>query len=254
MDASSESSRPTDSDRNRELLASPLSSRITITSVGPTFAQPFVLRLEPASRLDLAGRDAWAGDVVFPFVAARMDLCRATGLDGVEPDDVDGHTNGSGFDLTAADREWFNRELARLAQERNLAVALKNDLDQVSLLEAAFDFAVNEQCFQYSECDQLLPLAAPAIDVFALHGLLAGDASRVATIWLIFMGIQLATTAYALHLDGESLRPLWSQPLQQVFYRQLIYLVVIQSIVSAVAGARLPWHKLRRSGDVVVPA
>jgi cellulose synthase/poly-beta-1,6-N-acetylglucosamine synthase-like glycosyltransferase/peptidoglycan/xylan/chitin deacetylase (PgdA/CDA1 family) len=100
----------------------------------------------------------------------------------------------------------------------------------------------------------LLPLAAPAIDVFALHGLLAGDASRVATIWLIFMGIQLATTAYALHLDGESLRPLWSQPLQQVFYRQLIYLVVIQSIVSAVAGARLPWHKLRRSGDVVVPA
>jgi cellulose synthase/poly-beta-1,6-N-acetylglucosamine synthase-like glycosyltransferase/peptidoglycan/xylan/chitin deacetylase (PgdA/CDA1 family) len=100
----------------------------------------------------------------------------------------------------------------------------------------------------------LLPLAAPAIDVFALHGLLAGDASRVATIWLTFMGIQLATTAYALHLDGESLPPLWSQPLQQVFYRQLIYLVVIQSIVSAVAGARLPWHKLRRSGDVVVPA
>jgi len=100
----------------------------------------------------------------------------------------------------------------------------------------------------------LLPLAAPAIDIFALHGLLAGDATRVATIWLIFMGVQLATTAYALHLDGESMRPLWSQPLQQMFYRQLIYLVVIQSIVSAVAGAHLPWHKLHRSGDVVVPA
>ena len=100
----------------------------------------------------------------------------------------------------------------------------------------------------------VLPLAAPAIDVFALYGLVAGDATRVVTIWLAFAALQLATTAYALHLDGESMRPLWSQPLQQFFYRQLIYLVVIQSIVSAVAGAHLPWHKLRRSGEVVVPA
>ena len=100
----------------------------------------------------------------------------------------------------------------------------------------------------------LLPLAAPVIDVFALHGLLAGDATRVVTIWLVYAGVQVATAAYALHLDGESMRPLWSLPLQQLFYRQLIYLVVIQSIVSAVAGAHLPWHKLYRSGDVVVPA
>jgi hypothetical protein len=50
------------------------------------------------------------------------------------------------------------------------------------------------------------------------------------------------------------MRPLWSMPLQQVFYRQLIYLVVIQSIASAVGGVRLPWHKLHRSGEVVVPA
>ena len=44
----------------------------------------------------------------------------------------------------------------------------------------------------------LLPLAAPAIDVFALHGLLAGDGVKVITIWLTFTAIQLATTAYAL--------------------------------------------------------
>lgn len=100
----------------------------------------------------------------------------------------------------------------------------------------------------------LLPLAAPAIDVFALYGLLSGDTRRVATVWLVFAAVQLATSAYALRLDRESLRPLWAQPLQQFFYRQLIYLVVIQSIASAVAGAHLPWHKLHRSGDVVVPA
>ncbi|WP_155855933.1 glycosyltransferase [Cellulomonas sp. URHD0024] len=100
----------------------------------------------------------------------------------------------------------------------------------------------------------LLPLLAPAIDLFALYGLLTGDAGKVLTVWLAFALLQLATTAYALRLDHESLKPLWSLPLQQVFYRQLIYLVVIQSIASAVAGARLPWHKLHRSGDVVVPS
>ena len=100
----------------------------------------------------------------------------------------------------------------------------------------------------------LLPLAAPVIDVFALHGLLAGNAGRVVTVWLVYAAVQVATAGYALRLDGESLRPLWSLPLQQFFYRQMIYLVIIQSLVSAVAGAHLPWHKLHRSGEVVVPA
>ncbi|MCW2600392.1 MAG: polysaccharide deacetylase [Frankiales bacterium] len=100
----------------------------------------------------------------------------------------------------------------------------------------------------------LLPLAAPVIDIFALHGLLTGDGQRVVVLWLAYAALGVATAAYALHLDGERYGPLWSLPLQQLFYRQLIYLVVIQSLVSAVAGLHLPWHKLERSGDVVVPA
>jgi cellulose synthase/poly-beta-1,6-N-acetylglucosamine synthase-like glycosyltransferase/peptidoglycan/xylan/chitin deacetylase (PgdA/CDA1 family) len=100
----------------------------------------------------------------------------------------------------------------------------------------------------------VLPVLAPVIDVFAVHGLLTGSGREVAAVWLGFLGLQLAAAGYALWLDGESLRPLWSLPLQQFFYRQLIYLVVIQSVVSALAGTHLPWHKLERSGEVVVPA
>jgi hypothetical protein len=62
----------------------------------------------------------------------------------------------------------------------------------------------------------------------------------------------MMTAAYGLHLDRESLRPLWSLPIQQFVYRQLMYLVVIQSLVSAAGGARLRWHKLERTGDLVV--
>jgi cellulose synthase/poly-beta-1,6-N-acetylglucosamine synthase-like glycosyltransferase len=100
----------------------------------------------------------------------------------------------------------------------------------------------------------VLPVLAPVIDVFAIHGVLTGSSSKVITIWLAYLALQLAAAGYALHLDHESLRPLWALPLQQLFYRQLIYLVVIQSFVSALSGAHLPWHKLERSGDITVPA
>lgn len=96
-------------------------------------------------------------DVLEPFLAARFDLCRDKGFHGVEPDNVDGYTNETGFPLAAADQLAFNRMLARLAHERGLTVGLKNDLDQVAELVDDFDFAVNESCAEYEECDRLAP-------------------------------------------------------------------------------------------------
>jgi hypothetical protein len=92
-----------------------------------------------------------------PFLAARFDLCEQKGFDGVEPDNVDGYANDSGFDLTAADQLAYNRMLAEPAHERGLTVGLKNDLGQVPELVDHFDFAVNEQCAQFDECGALQP-------------------------------------------------------------------------------------------------
>jgi hypothetical protein len=39
-------------------------------------------------------------------------------------------------------------------------------------------------------------------------------------------------------------------PLQQVVYRQLMYLVVIQSVISALRGLRLRWQHVERTGEV----
>jgi hypothetical protein len=41
---------------------------------------------------------------------------------------------------------------------------------------------------------------------------------------------------------------LWRLPLQQFAYRQLMYLVLIQSATTALTGGRLGWHKLHRAG------
>lgn len=99
----------------------------------------------------------------------------------------------------------------------------------------------------------LLPLLAPVVDVFALYGLIFLDPARILGLWLAFLGLQLLMGLYAFHLDGESPRPLWSLPLQQFVYRQLMYLVVIQSVFTAVTGYRLRWQRMERYGSLEAP-
>jgi peptidoglycan/xylan/chitin deacetylase (PgdA/CDA1 family)/glycosyltransferase involved in cell wall biosynthesis len=94
----------------------------------------------------------------------------------------------------------------------------------------------------------LLPLTAPMIDVYGVYGLLFLPPAKVAAVWAGFTAAQAATAAVALNMDREPYGPLWSLPLQQIVYRQLMYLVVIQSTVMAIAGGRLRWHRMIRIG------
>ncbi|MFG1820242.1 bifunctional polysaccharide deacetylase/glycosyltransferase family 2 protein [Kribbella sp. NPDC049174] len=100
----------------------------------------------------------------------------------------------------------------------------------------------------------LLPLLAPVVDVFALYGLLFLDPLRVGLVWLGFLALQFAMGRYAFHLDSERAGPLWTLPLQQFVYRQLMYLVVIQSVFTALAGSRLRWQRMERYGSLRSPA
>jgi len=95
-----------------------------------------------------------------------------------------------------------------------------------------------------------LPLLAPVIDVAALYTVIFLATPTIVYVWFAFLALQYVGAIYAFRLDGEKLGPLWSLALQQFVYRQLMYLVVIQSTASAVYGIRLRWHKLRRTGDL----
>jgi hypothetical protein len=108
-------------------------------------------------------------DVLRPIMERRLDLCRSKGFDGVEADNVDGYTNPTGFPLTGADQLAYNRFLARAAHARGLSIGLKNDLDQVRALEPSFDWALDEQCFQYDECERLLPFVRARKAVFTVE-------------------------------------------------------------------------------------
>ncbi|GGM28665.1 bi-functional transferase/deacetylase [Micromonospora yangpuensis] len=94
----------------------------------------------------------------------------------------------------------------------------------------------------------LLPLTAPVIDLLAIYGLLFLDRSATALAWLAMLGLQFLTAIVAFRLDREKLGVLWVLPLQQFVYRQLMYLVLLQSVVTALSGGRLGWQKLKRTG------
>jgi endo-alpha-1,4-polygalactosaminidase (GH114 family) len=94
-------------------------------------------------------------DFILRRVEARTEKCRRAGFDGIEYDVVDAYAQGrkvTGWRITPHDQIVFNKALARIAHRNGLSVALKNDLGQVPKLEPFFDYAINEQCFQYHEC------------------------------------------------------------------------------------------------------
>ncbi|MER5963247.1 bifunctional polysaccharide deacetylase/glycosyltransferase family 2 protein [Streptomyces sp. NPDC002057] len=94
------------------------------------------------------------------------------------------------------------------------------------------------------------PLLAPLIDVFLLYGLVFGPTEKTVAAWLGVLAVQAVCAAYAFRLDRERMTHLVSLPLQQILYRQLMYVVLLQSWITALTGGRLRWQKLRRTGVV----
>ena len=92
-----------------------------------------------------------------PVMSARLDLAVEKGCDGVEPDNVDGYSNDTGFSLSADDQLAYNKFIANQARERGLSVGLKNSSAQAVALEPYFDFSISEQCYMFDECDSYLP-------------------------------------------------------------------------------------------------
>ncbi|CAF0961920.1 unnamed protein product [Rotaria sordida] len=121
--------------------------------------------------------DDWAGewwldirrlDILGPIMRDRLDLAKNKSCDGVEPDNIDVYTqvNGGGFRITYQDQLTYNTWLAQEAHARDLSIGLKNDLDQVRDLVSHFDWAVNEQCWEYNECNTLQPFITANKAVF----------------------------------------------------------------------------------------
>lgn len=108
--------------------------------------------------------DGWEGErwlnirassTLYPILEKRLDLCKEKGFDGVEPDNIDGYTNDTGFDIRSSDQLAFNIWLANEAHERGLSIGLKNDPQQAKTLYQYFDWALTEDCAEEDWCEDM---------------------------------------------------------------------------------------------------
>ncbi len=155
--------------------------------------------------------DGWEGEswldvrsvAVHAVLKTRLDLAQKNGCDGVEPDNVDGFANDTGFELTATDQLAFNRFLANEARRRGLAVGLKNDGEQAEELVDYFDFSLNEQCHEFDECAPLYAFVERGKPVWNAEypGDAATAAARAPVICPEALNEKLRTLLLPLELD-----------------------------------------------------
>ncbi len=142
--------------------------------------------------------------VLEPIMTARFQMCKEKGFDAVEPDNMDGYENGSGFPLTAAEQLTYDEWVAGEVHSLGMAVFQKNDGEQTSQLESHFDGALDEQCNQYSECSNFQPYLTAGKPVLNAEYGLATSAFCSADNSAGIMGAR-----YGLELDGATFEPCW---------------------------------------------
>ena len=137
-----------------------------------------------------------------PIMRARMRVCKAKGFDAVEPDNIDGWENTTGFRISASQQLAYDRWVARTAHSLGMAVFEKNDPEQAQVLQPSFDGVLDEQCNEYSECSLLQPYIAAGKPVL--------DAEYTSSLFPGFCGAdrrsRIMGALYAQALDGSSYR------------------------------------------------
>jgi hypothetical protein len=146
--------------------------------------------------------------VLRPILRARLQQCKSEGFDGVETDIDDSYTDNTGFPLTLADEVTFDTEVANVIHALGMAWFLKNGInDDVFIADMAplADGTVNEQCWQYDECDQLRPFVLAGKPI--LNAEYTGTATTVCPQALAF---PMATMRKDTDLDASVAWACWS--------------------------------------------
>jgi hypothetical protein len=137
---------------------------------GSLLGKPFSARF-PEERWANVGK-AKQRRFLVRMMKKRVGKCARAGFDAVEFDVVEAWAaprRVTGWSVSYSDQLKYNRALADAAHQRGLAAGLKNDLGQVPDLVDDFDFAINEECVGFSECDRLAPFVDAGKAVFHIE-------------------------------------------------------------------------------------
>lgn len=135
---------------------------------------------------DVIGNDykGWPGekwldirriDVLGPIMEKRLDECKSKGFDAVEPDSINAYTQDTGFPLSGKDQLKYNIWWADAAHKRGLSIGLKEDPEQAKELVQYFDWALDEECFEFGGCEKMMPFTNAGKAIFNTEYSLAND-------------------------------------------------------------------------------
>lgn len=150
--------------------------------------------------------DGWAGEqwlnvnsgTVLSIMKSRLDMAKNKGCSGVDPDNVDGFDNSTGFSISKNNSISYLKALAREAQSRGLLIGLKNSAEIASSLSGTMNFAVVEECFEYNECGSYSSFVSKKKPVFIIE---YSSGSRSMCNKADNLGMNLAF--FDLDLDGK---------------------------------------------------
>lgn len=171
------------------------------------------LNLIPAADIG-SGVQGWPGEKwlniadikgLTPLVTERMKLCQSKGFDAIEPDNIDGYTNSTGFALSGANQIAYNQFLATTAHGLGLSIGLKNDVDQTSQLVSSFDWALDEECNKYTECNTMAPFTNANKAVFNAE--YTSDGETTAKFCSADVAAHINGVLFDLNLDGNTFQP-----------------------------------------------
>jgi len=103
------------------------------------------------------------------IMLSRLDLALAKGCDGVDPDNIDGFDNDTGFKLTNVTAIDYLTFLASAAHARGLSIGLKNGGAIAKQTVDMMQWEINEQCEVYNECSDFQPFIAAGKPVFHIE-------------------------------------------------------------------------------------
>ncbi|KAF3902413.1 hypothetical protein ABW20_dc0110595 [Dactylellina cionopaga] len=104
--------------------------------------------------------NGWAGEwwldtnsqTVRNIMSDRIALAQSKGCDAIDPDNINGYQNPTGFNLTEEDAISYLKFMAGEAHERGMAIGLKNGGALVPSVVPFTDFCVQESCAAFDEC------------------------------------------------------------------------------------------------------
>lgn len=96
----------------------------------------------------------------------------------------------------------------------------------------------------------ILPVLAPMADIMFLFGIILGNSSQLLIYFLLYLLVEAIGAALAFSFEKENMRRLiWLIP-QRFVYRQILFYVLVKSIIKAIKGEVVKWGILKRTGNV----